>query len=408
MSEADRPQAEQQETILSDPAPPGRRLPDWAAASLIGLIVATGFSALIAQLKPAEGARPAALKGAQLVSIAEAARTKSSLQQKGMAFEEGDEGLRLVPFHAEATALTSSQGEGAVARQPVKPADILASADVAAAGGAAVGPSMAPATTLPPSSLPPPSAPPSSAPRPAVPLKSRAMIAIVIDDLGLKQNASLRAAELAGPLTLAFLPYGENLQSLADTARANGHEVIVHLPMQGAATNDPGPKALINGLSPEELAARIAWSLSRFTGYTGINNHMGSKFTENAAGMAQVYDALAARNLFYLDSRTTAKSAARTLAINLKIPYAERDVFLDNTQDASYVAVQLAETEMLARRHGSAIAIGHPHQVTLETLARWIPTLAAKGIDLVPVSRVIAARASPTWRLAAYGNRKDG
>jgi hypothetical protein len=234
------------------------------------------------------------------------------------------------------------------------------------------------------------------------------MIAIVIDDLGLKQNASLRATELAGPLTLAFLPYGENLQALADTARSNGHEVIVHLPMQGAAINDPGPKALITGLSQEELAARIAWNLSRFSGYTGINNHMGSKFTENASGMSQVYDALVARNLFYLDSRTTTKSAARALAIDRKIPYAERDVFLDNTQDASYVAVQLAEAELLAQRHGSAIAIGHPHQVTLDTLARWIPTLAAKGIDLVPVSRVIAARASPMWRMAAYGSRKDG
>jgi uncharacterized protein len=395
MSDADLPQAGQEDL---QPVVSARRLPDWAAASLIGLIVATGFSALIAQLKPPESSPPAPVKVAALVSIAEAAKTKSSLQQKGMEFVEGDDGLRLVPFHADTATTVPGPGTAAASVLPAKPADVtpdekLATADVPSDVPAMVATPAAPLPTL---------------PLPVVPLKSRPMIAIVIDDLGLKQNASLRATELAGPLTLAFLPYGENLQALSDTARANGHEVIVHLPMQGAAINDPGPKALLVGLSDEELATRIAWNLSRFTGYTGINNHMGSKFTENTPGMKQVYETLAARNLFYLDSRTTAKSAARALAIDRKIPYAERDIFLDNTQDASYVAVQLAETEMLARRHGSAIAIGHPHQVTLETLARWIPTLAAKGIDLVPVSRVIATRASPMWRMAAYGNRKDG
>jgi uncharacterized protein len=235
-----------------------------------------------------------------------------------------------------------------------------------------------------------------------VPLVGRARIAIVIDDLGLKQNASLRATELPGPLTLAFLPYGENLQALADNARARGHQVIVHVPMEGAAANDPGPHALLTTLSAPELQQRIAWNLSQFTGYVGINNHMGSKFSENADDMQLVFAALGPRKLFYLDSRTTAKSTARAAAIADNTPYAERDVFLDNHQDASYVAVQLAEAEMLAKRHGNAIAIGHPHQVTLDTLEKWIPTLAAKGIELVPVSTIITDRASPKWRQVAY------
>ncbi len=331
-------------------APKG--LPDWAATSLIGLILAFGFSFLIAQLKPAQSAVVRAAPP-PLVSIAEAEQAKTVLAKKGMTFVEGDDGLKLVPLTV------------AMAEQPVAISE-------------------------------------------PVPLRTRVKIAIVLDDLGLRQNASLRATELPGPLTLAFLPYGENLQALADSAAANGHEVIVHLPMQGTDTNDPGPHALLDGLSPAELKSRIDWNLSQFTGFTGINNHMGSKFTENADGMKLVLGEVMTRKLFYLDSRTTAKSAARQIALDDKIPYAERDVFLDNTREATYVAVQLAEAEALARRHGTVIAIGHPHEVTLDTLARWIPTLKAKGIDLVPVSTVIAERATPMWRMATYGARRAG
>jgi polysaccharide deacetylase 2 family uncharacterized protein YibQ len=333
-------------------APASKGLPDWAMTSLVGLILAFGLTVVLGQLRPAssQSARPTP----RLVSIAEVEKVKSELASRGLQLDEREEGLHLVPLHESATPLSAI---------PDKP------------------------------------------PTPAVPLHQRARIAIVIDDLGLKQNASLRATELPGPLTLAFLPYGENLQALADNGRAHGHQIIVHLPMQGAATSDPGPHALLTDLPQAELQKRILWNLSRFTGYVGINNHMGSQFTENAPDMKLVFDELASRKLFYLDSRTTAKSAARTEALADNVPYAERDVFLDNDQEASYVALQLAEAEVLAKRHGTAIAIGHPHDVTLRTLEKWIPTLAAKGIELVPVSVIIADRATPMWRQVAYRGR---
>jgi polysaccharide deacetylase 2 family uncharacterized protein YibQ len=239
-------------------------------------------------------------------------------------------------------------------------------------------------------------------PRPS----ARPMIAVVIDDVGLRTDTNMQSVNLPGPMTIAFLPYGDNLQMLADTARKNKHEVMVHMPMQGRDTANPGPNALTVNLSAEEIRRRLEWGLTRFTGYTGINNHMGSQFTENAAGMEVVIAEMAKRKLVYLDSRTTSKSAARQLAENSQVPYAERDVFLDNHQDGTYVGVQLAEAEVLARRHGSAIAIGHPHPVTLEKILAWSKTLDAKGIDLVPVSKVIAIRQTASWRLAAY--RKNG
>jgi polysaccharide deacetylase 2 family uncharacterized protein YibQ len=234
----------------------------------------------------------------------------------------------------------------------------------------------------------------------------RPMIAVVIDDVGLRADTNMQSVNLPGPMTIAFLPYGDNLQLLADIARKNKHEVMVHMPMQGRDTANPGPNALTVDLSAEEIRRRLEWGLTRFTGYTGINNHMGSQFTENILGMEVVIAEMAKRKLVYLDSRTTSKSAARQLAENSQVPYAERDVFLDNHQDGTYVGVQLAEAEVLARRHGSAIAIGHPHPVTLEKILAWSKTLDAKGIDLVPVSKVIAIRQTASWRLAAY--RKNG
>jgi polysaccharide deacetylase 2 family uncharacterized protein YibQ len=228
----------------------------------------------------------------------------------------------------------------------------------------------------------------------------RPQIAIIIDDVGLVKARSLRAANLPAGFTLAFLPYAEGLQPLVDRAKANGHEIMLHLPMEGAANHNPGPQALLTGLSAAERKQRLQWNLARFQGFAGVNNHMGSSFTEDAPGMVLVLAELKRRKLFFIDSRTTGRSAARQAAADLSLPYAERDVFLDNDQDSSHIAIQLAETEARARTYGTAIAIGHPHAATIATLAAWQKGLAARGFDLVPASRIIAARQTPFWRLA--------
>ncbi len=320
-----------------------------------------------------------AMRGA--VSFAEASATHASLKEQGLNFSEGDEGLKLVPLGPEAAPLPYA---------PPPKVELVS-----------LAPSVLPEAELREVDI----KPKSILPKELVPIhpaktSARPMIAIVIDDVGLKPRASLQSVNLPAPMTIAFLPYGDNLQSLSDTARRNGHEVIVHVPMQGKATADPGPNALTTDLSDAEIQKRLEWNLSRFTGYTGINNHMGSEFTENSNGMNIVLTEIAKRKLIFLDSRTTPKSAARELAHVAQLPYAERDVFLDNHQDAGYVSVQLAQAEILARRNGSAIAIGHPHVITLNAIALWSKSLAAKGIDLVPISTVIAQRGIANWRLA--------
>lgn len=244
------------------------------------------------------------------------------------------------------------------------------------------------------------------APPLAHPPGGRAQIAIVIDDLGLGQDATRWATSLPGPLTLAFLPYGQALAAHTGRAKANGHEVIVHLPMDPGGRADPGPKALRLGQEGVELEQRLVWNLAQVADAAGVNNHMGSALTENAAAMTAVLTRLKQDGRYFLDSRTTARSVARTIAHRLDVPFAERDVFLDNDTNPQAIARQLAETEQLARRYGSAIAIGHPHRQTLKVLETWVGEARQRGIDLVPVSTVIATRGSALWRLAR--DRKRG
>jgi polysaccharide deacetylase 2 family uncharacterized protein YibQ len=217
------------------------------------------------------------------------------------------------------------------------------------------------------------------------------VIAVVLDDLGLNRPNARRAIALPGPLTLAFMTYAERLPAMAVAARAAGHELLVHVPMapQDPLTN-PGPNVLRADLGPQELARRIAWGLARFDGYVGINNHMGSGFTTSVAGMAQVMMELKARGLLYLDSLTSPGTVGAALAERLGVPYAKRDIFIDNEpENRAAIRRQLVRLERLAARTGRAVGIAHPHDVTLEELARWLPEVQARGFRLVPISAVV-------------------
>jgi polysaccharide deacetylase 2 family uncharacterized protein YibQ len=218
----------------------------------------------------------------------------------------------------------------------------------------------------------------------------RPMIAMVIDDLGLRRANTAALIALPGPLTLAFLPYADALEPQTRAARAAGHELLVHVPMEATGHEWPGPNALLSALSPTEMLSRLRAQLRSFPDFVGVNNHMGSLLTADHAEMALVMAELRARELLFLDSRTTAKSVATTEAQRLGVPHAERDVFLDNELGLDYVRRQLVQTEQLARRQGYAVAIGHPHDVTIEALRGWLPSLEERGFALVPISAVVA------------------
>jgi len=268
------------------------------------------------------------------------------------------------------------------------------------------GSSDAPTTLRPPQYEEPPSAVDAAevAALPVVPADpippmrgQRPRIAIVIDDVGPDYRGSRAAVGLPAPVTLAFLPYAEKLQTLVAQAKANGHELLVHMPMEpdDLAHNNPGPDALLTTLDAAELKRRLTKSLNSFSGYVGVNNHMGSRFTKDRAAMELVMAELARRHLFFLDSRTTPQSVGLSLAEQYGLRYVGRDVFLDNEIDVAKILAQLHQTEQVARRHGSAVAIGHPHAATIEALKQWIPQAKQAGFEFVVVSRLTRQLTQP-------------
>ncbi|HZS82668.1 MAG TPA: divergent polysaccharide deacetylase family protein [Stellaceae bacterium] len=223
--------------------------------------------------------------------------------------------------------------------------------------------------------------------RPFVGAGAAPAVAIVIDDLGLDQARTSQAVALPGEVTLAFMTYGDRLSDWTRAARERGREYLVHLPMQPESLAvDPGPNALTTSLAEPEILRRLRWGLSRMEGYVGVNNHMGSRFTADAARMSIVLEELKARGLLFLDSRTTPRTVCPRVAAAHDLPFASRNVFLDNEATADGVRRQLAELVGVARRHGAAIGIGHPHDATLSVLAEWLPAATSQGIRVVPLT----------------------
>jgi uncharacterized protein len=222
------------------------------------------------------------------------------------------------------------------------------------------------------------------------------LISIVIDDVGINKNRIKALSELSSPLTLAFLPYASGLQNSVDLIRSKGHEAMVHMPMEPTRkTADPGPNALLTSLSIAEIEKRTRENLNKFKGFVGVNNHMGSKFTEYEAGMAAFMNIAAGQGLLFLDSRTTAKSTGYSLAKQRGMLTGNRDIFIDNEAKVDAILKQLASVEAMALRTGRAIAIGHPYKETIAALKVWLPQAQEKGFLLVPVSAALQFQKRP-------------
>ena len=218
-------------------------------------------------------------------------------------------------------------------------------------------------------------------------------IAIVIDDLGIDRQRSLQVVRLHGPLTTAWLSYARDLARQTREARAHGHELMIHVPMEPKNSRlNPGPDVLRTDMDAHVLKARLDDILGRFSGYVGVNNHMGSRFTADTRAMTVVITELKRRGVLWLDSRTTHDTVGPSLARQIGVPFAERQIFLDNENTLSHVRRMLQTLEALARRQGYALGIGHPRDATLAALKEWLPEMKRKGLVLVPVSSIVRRR----------------
>jgi len=215
-------------------------------------------------------------------------------------------------------------------------------------------------------------------------------VAIIIDDLGNSQHLGRQAVELPGAVTYAILPQRPYSREIALRAHARGREVMLHLPMQTIDGRALGAGGLHLNMAREEFARQLQASLSAVPHVSGVNNHMGSLLTQHPGAMRWLMDDLQCFDrLYFVDSRTDTRSVARRYAQEAGLASAQRDVFLDNEQDEDYVRGQFRRLIEKARQHGSAVGIGHPYPETLAVLAEELPLLAAEGIQLVPVSRLV-------------------
>jgi hypothetical protein len=219
------------------------------------------------------------------------------------------------------------------------------------------------------------------------PVRQRPVIAICIDDLGEDLAGTDKAMALPQSVALSFLPYADTTPFLAEAAARKGHLVLAHVPMEARGPQNPGPMTLKHGMGADEIARRLGWHLARVPGIVGINNHEGSRFTADLQAMIPVMATLRARHLFFLDSRTGPDSQAMAAAEAAGVMTAARDVFLDDDQSPAAVAAQLELLARDAKRTGVAIAIGHPHDVTLTLLKKWLAE--DHGVMLVPLDEAI-------------------
>ena len=229
----------------------------------------------------------------------------------------------------------------------------------------------------------------------AVPFEStenRPLVSIVLDDMGLNQLHSDWAVSLKAPLTLSYLPYAKDLTNQTQSARAQGHELLIHLPMEPKGAADPGPGALMVNMDQMEIKKRLARALYAFPGAIGVNNHMGSLFTADYRAMSIVLMQIKSSGQLFLDSLTSSNSLVGQLGDKLNVPVVSRDVFLDDIDKEDEIVRRLREVERIALDKGTAIAIGHPRRTTLRVLEEWLADSAEKKIRLAPLSAVADKR----------------
>ncbi|WP_426150551.1 divergent polysaccharide deacetylase family protein [Pseudomonas sp. DC3000-4b1] len=227
-----------------------------------------------------------------------------------------------------------------------------------------------------------------------------AYLSLIIDDLGQTPSRDSRALALPGPVTLAVMPDTPHAAEFARQAHKAGKTVIVHMPMDPAG----GPFAWRPGLSSDQLRERLAAAFKSVPFAAGLNNHEGSRMTAQADAMALLAKELQQRGLFLVDSRTSAATQAAAQAQAIGLASVSRDVFLDDVRTPEAIAQQLEHAVALADKQGSVVVIGHPYPQTLDVLEHALPTLKARGIEMISIRQMIGERSNR----AMSGHGKGG
>jgi polysaccharide deacetylase 2 family uncharacterized protein YibQ len=218
-------------------------------------------------------------------------------------------------------------------------------------------------------------------------------VAIVVGGLGIGANTTADALrKLPGPITLAFAPYGGDLERQVARARETGHEVMLQVPMEpfDYPDNDPGPHTLLTSIDAGQNLDRLHWLMSRTQGYVGLVNAMGGRFTASETGMAPVLREAATRGLIYFDDGSSARSLASQIAGANNVAFAKADLIIDQVPTPADVDRALGRLESIARARGTAVGFAGALPVSIDRLTRWIKAAESRGIQLVPITAVVS------------------
>jgi len=219
-------------------------------------------------------------------------------------------------------------------------------------------------------------------------------VALVIDDFGSHREGVEEIINLGIPLTVAVMPFQPYSRSDAKAAHNAGLEVILHIPMEPKYGKPDwlGPKGITCNLSDKEIKSRIRTGLKELKWAAGMNNHMGSKATQDRRVMKAVLQVAKEEKLYFLDSKTTPKSVVAEVSQSLGVDHFERDVFLDLIKSQAEIEAQLKRLAEIALKRGYAVGIGHvgPEggSVTARAIRSMKPILQAKGVRFVYLSEL--------------------
>jgi uncharacterized protein len=219
-------------------------------------------------------------------------------------------------------------------------------------------------------------------------------VAILVTGLGLPGGPSGDVIDgLPAPMSVAYGAYGRSLQDGVTKAREDGHEVLLQIPLEpnNYPTEDPGPHTLLTTLPPDENMKRLEWLMSRYTGYVGVTNHMGTKFEATSQSLRPVLEELKRRGLLYVDDGS-ADSTVPQIANTIGLDYSVVSVEIDGSQSNAEIAKQLAKLESVAKERGIAIGVVRLKPTTAKQLAEWAGKLEGKGVVLVPVSAAVRSQ----------------
>ncbi|MCC6487188.1 MAG: divergent polysaccharide deacetylase family protein [Candidatus Hydrogenedentes bacterium] len=230
--------------------------------------------------------------------------------------------------------------------------------------------------------------------KPAPPLHKRPadgsmQVAIIVDDGGYGGSITEEVLALDPALTLSILPHAPHSTETARRAQELGFEVMLHMPMENSSEQNAYPGQLVTGMAPEDVQRLTSEALADVPGAVGINNHTGSKFTSDATSMRTFRETIKPLNLFFVDSRTMSTSTAYSVAQELDIQSAARDLFLDHESDKAYIRERFQQLIELCKTQGSAIGICHFRKNSAAVLTEMLPRFKEEGITLVHVSELV-------------------